>query len=66
MPKLIGVDEWVKQINLMIDRLSTVNCDKCLPEFMERMVGSGTISKWAFNDDFVIYTIEGKEYKKEL
>lgn len=66
MPKLIGVDEWIKQIGQQIDRLSGINCDKCLPEFMDRMIENKIISEWSNSDNSILYTIQGKEQKKEL
>ena len=68
MPKLLNLDEWVKQINEMIKRLQQLDCDKCIGEFMDKQITNNIISEWSYQDSelFIEYVISGKTQRVEL
>jgi hypothetical protein len=62
MRKIINQEEWVKQINGMIERLYPLNCDKCLPDFFDRMVFNEIVESYdlsKLDDKTIDYVITG-------
>ncbi len=68
MTNLLGIDDWIKQIDETIDRLKSLTCDKCLETWLDRMISNNIISDWGYIDygNAIEYHINGKDHIKEL
>lgn len=64
----MSVDKWIEQIDQMVERLSSLECDNCLTEWLDRMKSNGIVDSWKFSDGgvFLEYTIKGTEHRVEL
>lgn len=64
--KLLGVEKWVEEIDKMIDRLAPLDCERCLPDFLDRMLLNKVIREYVIEVDRVTYVIDGQQYEKSI